>query len=226
MLIIKPPSILVRDKSPNSSAEKNRKYAQTYEKLVSDQLVIENQEGVVFLRPTEFEVPKPPPSIKEADNNRATRQIVAISAKNVEGTLVPLGGIEIASIHSQTSISESELADAAKKLTSKNSGNQEGNASIKEYINSRLSFRFIVSYGKTEPFKNSNLNSPAWQTDFTAKAKPVDKPLTKPEDLKGKGVFLLGKSAFYYLMIYSTDYNWEANQDTWQKVLNSIKIDQ
>jgi len=44
-------------------------------------------------------------------------------------------------------------------------------------------------------------------------------------DYRGEVVFTIGKSAYYYFMIYNTSYNWDNNPQTWQQAISSLGID-
>lgn len=80
-----------------------------------------------------------------------------------------------------------------------------------------------LSYKLNKPvvLTTSNLKSNAVVYDFTATHKNAT-----PKHLKGKLVIALGSRNYYYLLLSSVDYNWKSNQDTWQKVINSLQIDQ
>lgn len=62
----------------------------------------------------------------------------------------------------------------------------------------------------------------------TSKAAPVPTGKTAPamEKYKGLAVLIVGKNTYYYFYIYNTDYNWNNNQSVWQKIVDSIKVDQ
>jgi len=37
---------------------------------------------------------------------------------------------------------------------------------------------------------------------------------------------LAGKTTWYYVLLSATTPNWQANQTTWNKILDSVQIDQ
>jgi hypothetical protein len=75
----------------------------------------------------------------------------------------------------------------------------------------------------------SGFNSPVLPEHDTSK--DVQSPLPKKEQIgalenyKGWVIFIVGKNASYYLLVYNTDYNWDNNAKVWEQMINSIKID-
>jgi len=51
-------------------------------------------------------------------------------------------------------------------------------------------------------------------------------PTVKLPNYQGKFVYIYGNNASYYFIIKSIDYNLQNNASTWQKVIDSIKVDQ
>lgn len=92
--------------------------------------------------------------------------------------------------------------------------------SFEQYIKFRVNSKFIGTLGAPKAFTNSTIKSNAWQYDFSA---PAD---AGEHSVNGTFVFAVGKSNFYYFSLASLDYNWQANQSSWQQVLDSIKVDQ
>lgn len=45
------------------------------------------------------------------------------------------------------------------------------------------------------------------------------------ENYKGNIIFIVGKNASYYLLVYNTDYNWDNNAKIWDQMIGSIEID-
>lgn len=72
-------------------------------------------------------------------------------------------------------------------------------------------------------FTSGNINKDAWVRDFSASATD---PNAKLPDMQGHMITVFGKSAIYYLVVYTTKFDWQANQATWSQVINSLKIDQ
>lgn len=75
----------------------------------------------------------------------------------------------------------------------------------------------------------SGFNPPVLPEHDTSK--DVQSPLPKKEqtgafeNYKGKAIFIVGKNASYYLLVYNTDYNWDNNAKVWEQMINSIRID-
>jgi hypothetical protein len=80
------------------------------------------------------------------------------------------------------------------------------------------------NYSKAAAFTNRNIKADAWKTDFTAAGLAEGAESLPPQ--QGTLIIAAGKSTIYSFILSSLTSNWEQNQSTWQKVLDSIKIDQ
>lgn len=78
-----------------------------------------------------------------------------------------------------------------------------------------------VSLGTASNFTNSSITKDAWQFDVTTKDSAGKYP-----SHSGKLVYLIGKNTLYTFMVTAENENWQTNSEYYQKVLNSLKIDQ
>lgn len=86
---------------------------------------------------------------------------------------------------------------------------------------------YNLDLGAAKAFTNSSIKSNAWVFDFKVTPKNAKASNTANRSTyNGKVVYAIGKQTVYYFSITDIDYNWQGNQATWQKVLDSLKIDQ
>lgn len=219
-------------KQKNSTAKNDKTisgpYSATYSNLDSASLFQPSPGSNLTLnKPVEFTDPQVPAEFKVNPETQAPGQLKKVVRVFKEGTLVPLGGVEAAAAPSAKELTAEDLKAYASSFTdSKNSAGKDQLKPVQDFVNQRLGARFDVTFSSAKAVSATNIAGRAWQVEFTAKAKTFQQIKTTPPNLKGKAIFISGKKTFYYLMIYTVDYNWDANQQTWQKVLNSIKVDQ
>jgi hypothetical protein len=79
-----------------------------------------------------------------------------------------------------------------------------------------------LNYQDAKPLIAANLKH-AWEREFTTTVKSRVGP-----DLSKKGVLIIaaGQKADYYFVIDAINSNWQNNQPVWQRVIDSIRIDQ
>ncbi|HZP55864.1 MAG TPA: hypothetical protein VFB03_03810 [Candidatus Saccharimonadales bacterium] len=81
-----------------------------------------------------------------------------------------------------------------------------------------------VNVGDVSLLKTASISSDAWQFDFTA---TLSKTYHNISVVKGKLIYIIGKNnTFNDFLIDAVGYNWDANQATWQAVVDSIKVNQ
>jgi hypothetical protein len=71
-------------------------------------------------------------------------------------------------------------------------------------------------------FSNKYIKSNAWRFDYTIARKT---PTGKTTKIDGVLIYAIGKKASYRFLVSSADDNWNANQSTWRKIINSLQID-
>ncbi len=101
-------------------------------------------------------------------------------------------------------------------------------STIKDFVSAGIGASYSIELGAAHNFSSSNVKNNAWQIDFSATSKdPAAKnDNSKPYTYKGQAIYIVSKKGYYYFSLSSVDYNWEKNQEFWQKVLDSLKIDQ
>jgi hypothetical protein len=99
---------------------------------------------------------------------------------------------------------------------------------LNSYITAGLSSRYTPVFGHAQPYKNAKITANAWLYDFSlvdAKAhKAGDK--SKPTLMKGRAFYIMGKNTYYFVVVTAEEANWNSNLATWQKVQDSIVVDQ
>ncbi len=101
-------------------------------------------------------------------------------------------------------------------------------STIKDFVSAGMGTGYNVELGVAHSFSSSNVKNSAWQIDFSATSKDsvAKNDSSKPYAYRGQAIYIVSKRGYYYFSLSSVDYNWDKNQEFWQKVLNSLKIDQ
>lgn len=89
-------------------------------------------------------------------------------------------------------------------------------------LDNQIGQGYQVSLGKATATSTANIKTNVWSWPFTAAA-PNQK--NRPE-IQGSLLLAAGKTTFYYLMQSAAQPNWQSNNQIWQQVINSLKIDQ
>lgn len=76
-----------------------------------------------------------------------------------------------------------------------------------------------INLSGVKNFRSANIKDSAWQFDLNGTSATNGK-------WQGKFIYAWGKNGVYYVLIAATAPNWQANQSTWQQMVDSIKIDQ
>jgi hypothetical protein len=96
---------------------------------------------------------------------------------------------------------------------------------LKKRLQADLPGNANIKLDSVKPLVTTNLKTDAWQVDFTSSVTP---PKSKTAlVMPGKLIFVVGNHTFYYFTIVaSNQYNWDNNQTTWARIVDSIKVDQ
>lgn len=78
-----------------------------------------------------------------------------------------------------------------------------------------------LSIQSLKNFTNADIKQGAWVADFTAASGSKSLP-----SYKGRLVKVITNKATYTFYVFAYDYNWDANQNTWTQVFDSLKVDQ
>lgn len=79
-----------------------------------------------------------------------------------------------------------------------------------------------LNYQDAKPLAAANLKN-AWEREFTSTIKSKVGP---DQDKKGVLIIAAGQKTDYYFVIDAISANWQDNQPVWQKIIDSIRIDQ
>jgi hypothetical protein len=128
-----------------------------------------------------------------------------------------------------TYVSEVGKILSSSPSTDKNAKSQYDNYKkfFSDYLESFTPQNLDIDLGNPTPLKTANITNNAWELDFTGKASKKNQDYKAGEPVvQGNLIVAFGDRAYYYVIIQSIEYNWERNQATWQKMLDSLKIDQ
>ena len=138
------------------------------------------------------------------------------------GSEFGLTHIAMSSVQSALAASDSYVTSLSQILKDPNDKDyQNMTDSFKKFLQAFTPKQLKVEVQALVPLTTTNIKQNAWQADFRA-----GETAGEYADLKGRLVFAVGKTTFYYFMVATADYNWNRNQNVWQQVIDSLKIDQ
>jgi hypothetical protein len=195
----------------------NHKYNQIYKYSAFDSFSLPgngDKAGLSFMKPVEFRRYGP-----------GSSSIVAlVHSINTGANKGSLGNIWAATVNSNITLDQSYLDNTNAFLKSVTGSDYDKFMQpVKQFIQSSLPGSYRLQLSLPSAFSSNNIPKNAWQFDLSAN--DTDK-IRMSRNIKGKAVFVIGKKTFYYLVINTADYNWQTNNAAWQKVLNSLKVDQ
>jgi len=172
-------------------------------------------DGISFQKPKEF--------IRVPDNNPATKDTTATLVNSQSSTdNHTLAAISL-SVSTTTNNGAGSLGATLSNIGS--STYLSFKDGLSKYLQSALGTKNNIDLKDPLPLRTPNIGKDAWQFDFneanTDKAYKIGETV-----VKGKILLIFGNKTSYYFIISSVPYNWDHNQVTWQRVINSIKIDQ
>lgn len=175
--------------------------------------------GVSFSKPVDF---------KDISGESPTWQAIfvhSVDKLGQDGQMSNGGLIVMATSPSQELRSEYLKVLKEKYIEpAQSSGDSEAfKASLEQLIKSKFANQGQFNLSAVKPFTNDFVKGNSYQYDVTAQNTSVSNKKLK---LKGKLIYLIGEKTYYYFILFAPDYNWDANSSTWQKVVDSIKIDQ
>jgi hypothetical protein len=138
----------------------------------------------------------------------------------------PLGSIWLDSSAYPSSPDKLKSYFSSAFSSSTNPNYQQALSGLEKFVSDRFSPLYDLTYASIQPLTTTNIKTGAWAFNFSAAPKSKYASSPNLESYKGQLVFALGHNAYYYLMAYATNYNWDNNQPTWSQVTNSISIDQ
>ena len=94
-------------------------------------------------------------------------------------------------------------------------------SSLGQFVRDRIEpTKTSVSIGNAKPFTSSHISANAWKFSISAAEKGGKNPV------KGEGVYVIGKKAYYYFMLTAIASDWQVDQAMWQKIFSSLQVDQ
>lgn len=146
--------------------------------------------------------------------------------KNSQQQAVTLAQIFLATVNTGTELPDGYIKNIDTMISDpKNVSHEVVVKPVKDFVTQRLKTTLATTFSEAKPLTTANIKSNAWYLTFTATPKNSKDKATQP-DLSGEVVMGIGKTTFYYVMVYSISSNWQSNQKVWDQVINSIKLDQ
>lgn len=116
-------------------------------------------------------------------------------------------------------LTDAELQNLTKVLSSTSDAYYlPSTNALKTFVVDRVPLGAKINFGESKPFTSQSIRANAWEFDLK-----ID---SKNKKLSGIAVYVAGKNAYYFFMITTPDYNWQGNQQIWNQVFTSLKIDQ
>ncbi|HET9850263.1 MAG TPA: hypothetical protein VFP35_01420 [Candidatus Saccharimonadales bacterium] len=195
--------------APAQSPKISNGLSYTYSKLDSYQVSgYASGQGMTFLKPMEL-IPvnsrKYQAELAHSINQNAQPELVSyIMAQSVSGVVLNAGSSQSFNNQIMSSSSRQPLIQ-----------------SLDGFLKSELPAKtWKYSLGPTTAFKNSTVNADAWSFSVTMSEQKSGK------SLNGQLIYIITSSRNYYFLILAKPNVWQSNQAVWQKVTDSIKVDQ
>lgn len=90
---------------------------------------------------------------------------------------------------------------------------------INQYLRARLPNNWKLALGDAKTFSNKYIKDNSYQFDLD-----LMEADSSGISYKGRVVYTIYGSNFYYLFVVTTSENWQKNSGTWQKTFNSIQV--
>lgn len=204
-------SFIYKNTNGNNSTAKTSVFS--YQNLKNDSLSAGYPETTMsYSRPSEF---------VSTDNNKTYSKNYQHKL-TIDGSQQAIGNLSVAIAHVT-----GKLPTVLPPIVAKDLASSPTSEAYKSQIKPLLAYATQqmkktatnVSLSNVKAFNSANIKDKAWQFDLSATGIYGDKWV-------GKFIYTWGKNGIYYFMIAAPDANWQANQSTWQQMLDSIKIDQ
>ena len=181
--------------------------------------------GISFKRPAEF----------TPINPGAAKTVIANFAQDVDnnGNTNTIGGQAVYANVAPTDYYSIMSRDL--KLAASTSGYQNAILSIKNFLKSEIPYIFFysdknakisLSVNRPTYVFRQNLINGAWVFDYAATDTNLVNNKQQISTIKGEVILTIGKTDFYYVLLGTVDYNWNANSFLWGTILSDLKIDQ
>jgi len=94
-----------------------------------------------------------------------------------------------------------------------------------QFVTNLTSSSYSPNFGPIQTFTSQYIKTNAWQMALTFD-RAASAASSLPSQKQGVLIWLAGKTTWYQMIMVATSNNWQANQSTWNKIFNSIQIDQ
>lgn len=202
-------------------------YKYSYQQLDDYKLdCVAKSQAMSFKKPIELVKPK-------LYDPGTTQQVELIDLptrlqKSVDEGIVPIGSIKAACLADQTATDENYLKNVASVLgDAKNPSYETFTKPLHQFIQS--SFYGVYNsfnISSPKPFTSISVKDYAWQLDFTASVNKAQNAGYKVPTKKGKMIYGADRGVYYYFMVDDVEINWQPNNQIWQQVIDSLKINQ
>jgi len=167
--------------------------------------------GIIFEKPVEFKVSYLVNTSVILIHDLANKQLSAYIAAAVTPLKTPLFASDLQNYNQVlASPSNNYYGQTVKGIQTFTQNNFLRSSSQKGTVN----------FANAKKFTSANIKSNAWEFDFTAKD-----PVKNSQDI-GKTIFAITPKGYYYFTVYATNLNWTDNQKVWNRVFDSLKINQ
>lgn len=157
---------------------------------------------------------------------KQTQAFLSHTITNNSKPAVTAAQIFLATVNTSTVIQDGYKKNIGTMMTDpKNVSHDAVVKPVKDYATQRLKTSLVTTFSEAKALNTGNIKANAWYLTFTATPKDAKDKASQP-DLSGEVIMGIGKSSFYYIMVYSLSNNWQSNQKAWDQVISSIKLDQ
>jgi len=99
-------------------------------------------------------------------------------------------------------------------------------ASLGQFAQINTNPRYKLSLGKTVKLTTKYIKSNAWIADFSGIDNRSYTNKYTPSLVYGKVAMAVTQKGYYYFLVSNVGSNWQTNQAIWQKVIDSLQLDQ
>lgn len=187
-------------------------YKYTYAKLDSYKMqgVVEGS-GISFSKPTEL-------TVLSSGNGQIELEHLITTHKNKKAFAAYLAA---ASTTESSAYTQDQLMALKINFAYPNTSYSKVISPISQFLKDRLPLDWQIKLDNPKPFTNSYVRDNAWMFSFTA-----SDPNKKKNPIYGEILYAISGKNYYYFVSSSISYNWQPNQKIWQKVVDSLQINQ
>lgn len=201
-----------------SYLESNRTQTYTYGNLAEHKVFLTKGSGISFSLPPEL-LPKNQSDPRQTKAGQ-TNFTHTITARNGRPVFITRQSVFVGTFSNQNFDLDGTLKDPNNKEY------KPFTESLTKIVESQNGAKNVVFSGSPGAFTNQNIKANAWTINFTGQ---LAQPSQAGKNDKLKGVILVAKGikgTSYQLSIATIENNWQPNERTWQRILDSVKIDQ